>query len=581
MILQNILFPDARTSEKTELFFRKSEKELRFDTYFNVFSIKKWKRYTVLRRLSLRIRAKGSFCVRIYDEKTLLQEQNIESMGEELTLPVQTREDSELIYFTLSYKEGFPAELLAGAFVTEQEPVHSPSIALNICTYHREGFVHRNLQLLKERILEQEKSPLYGKLEVFLVDNGESLQAAEMATDKIHLFYNRNSGGSGGFARGAMEMLRHKAQFTHLIFMDDDIVIEPEALLRTYALLSLLREEYQRSPIAGAMLRQDLRHIQHEAGAEWAGTDPIVFSPGLDLSHFENVCRNEKLRKADYAAWWFACYPLSVVREDNLPFPFFLHMDDVEYGIRNRQEIILLNGICVWHQSFEDKRGSTLSYYDIRNMLITNAVHTGAAGQRIMLRYALKRILANTLRYRYRDNELVYAAVRDFLRGPEYLSKLDPCLKNQELMRMGYKPLPVEQLGVDRAVLEEISSYQKPIEPESIYQHKDPEAARKRRSLNGWLLPADNSRCFAHPMGATPYALYREKRVLLFEPESKTGIVVEKSYRGLLRALFLSLGICWRLSVFYKKACREYKSAFPRMICSEFWRSYLGLEEKM
>lgn len=57
--------------------------------------------------------------------------------------------------------------------------------------------------------------------------------------------------------------------------MDDDVIIEPDALIRTYALLSLLKEEYKDSAIAGAMFRLDLRYVQHEADVIWDGKIPL------------------------------------------------------------------------------------------------------------------------------------------------------------------------------------------------------------------------------------------------------------------------------------------------------------------
>ena len=78
-------------------------------------------------------------------------------------------------------------------------------------------------------------------------------------------------GGAGGFTRDLIEILEHNDifQITHILLMDDDIVIEPESLVRTFMLLCLLREEYLDAFIGGAMLRLDRQYIQVEAGAVW------------------------------------------------------------------------------------------------------------------------------------------------------------------------------------------------------------------------------------------------------------------------------------------------------------------------
>lgn len=66
---------------------------------------------------------------------------------------------------------------------------------------------------------------------------------------------------------------------------------------------------------------------------------------------------------------------MSVIRKDNLPWPSYFHMDDMEYDIRNCKKMILLNGICVWHEPFENKPSSYTQYYDTRNIIITHFIH--------------------------------------------------------------------------------------------------------------------------------------------------------------------------------------------------------------
>ena len=49
-------------------------------------------------------------------------------------------------------------------------------IGIGICTFRREEFVRKNLKILKEAILEKDSSPLYGHMEVFIADNGRTLE---------------------------------------------------------------------------------------------------------------------------------------------------------------------------------------------------------------------------------------------------------------------------------------------------------------------------------------------------------------------------------------------------------------------
>ena len=74
---------------------------------------------------------------------------------------------------------------------------------------------------------------------------------------------------------------------------------------------------------------------------------------------------------AEYGGWWFACYPMDFV-EKNRPMPFFLHCDDVEYGLRHGGTPIILNGIQVWHETCEYRQSPVVAYYDTRNTLFVN-----------------------------------------------------------------------------------------------------------------------------------------------------------------------------------------------------------------
>lgn len=89
-------------------------------------------------------------------------------------------------------------------------------IALNICTFQREEFIHRNLSLLQASDFFNPDNPqYYGRLHIFVVDNGSSLQLPE--SPYVHCIYNRNTGGSGGFQRGIEEIRKRNEGFTHVI----------------------------------------------------------------------------------------------------------------------------------------------------------------------------------------------------------------------------------------------------------------------------------------------------------------------------------------------------------------------------
>lgn len=581
MILQNLLFPDERTCSDENMYFHKNNKTAVFNTYFNVFSSEKWFLYTRLCSVSLRLEAIGDFQVQIYNNSILILENNYSlSQKGQIVIDIPHCKERGLVYFAFT-PESEDAQLFGGAYISNDDHLmRDIHIAIDICTFKREQYLLRNIEVLKKSILENEKSPLYEKVKVYISDNGRTLDINAIQTKAIKVFPNCNAGGSGGFTRGIIEVLKDKKQYglTHLIFMDDDVIIEPDALVRTYAMLSLLKDEYKDSTIAGSMFRLDMRYIQHEADVIWDGKNPITRYPGLDLRTWDAVKRNEEITDSDYAAWWYACYSLDVIKEDNLPLPVFIHMDDVEYGIRNKKTIILLNGICVWHESFENKRASSLNYYDVRNMLLVNTLYRPIVTRHQIYKYLLKRTGANILRYRYKDVFLIYKGVSDYCKGIDWLIHQEPEALNAEIISLGYAMKPIAELDGSKAVYEQVKSYTKPTEPAEIYSSKKEEYGKKYiYSLNGWLFPSRNSKVYAYPIGIWPYALYRKKRILLFDPDSERGILGRKSYVELLRCMVCYLKIVFCLFRNYEKVSKEYKERFTELCGLEFWKSYLKL----
>ena len=581
MILQNLLSPSENTCTVREMYFRDTDNTRTYDTYFNIFSLHKWKTYTILTDFFLRLQAQGSFTVAVIGENgTLCTESfSFETPGTaEIRIPDT---DSSCVWFSFT-KDSSDACLLSGAYTTDAEPVHDVHIACDICTFRREKYLLHNLQLLNENILNNPDSSVYGHMDVFVIDNGKTLNKEEVETDRIHLFRNMNAGGSGGFARGLIEinLMKEELGLTHMIFMDDDAKMETDALVRTFALLSYVNEKWEKACISGAMLREDIPYASHECGSHWSGTDPWTRYFGLDLRPRENVILNETMDDPDYAAWWYACYPLSVATLDNLPLPLFIHNDDTEYGLRNQNGFILMNGICVWSPGFENKRASSLSYYDIRNCMIVNALYREDGNLKNMKQYCRKRILANTLRYRYKDAALVEKAVEDFLRGPSYLASLNPEKKNKEVMDAGYKLVPCEELTDDPDVLRQIYMYRDPDEVDAIYNNmKKKNKWFYALTGNGWVFPAKNDRVYPFPMGIWPFDLFRKKKIILFDPDTHKGIAGEKSYRELYNSLKIYIRICLSLAKDYKGAQKDYNDAFRHLISYDCWKEYLKEDE--
>ena len=166
---------------------------------------------------------------------------------------------------------------------------------------------------MNQDIIENPDSPLYGRVEVFISDNGKTLKEYGLTSDKVHIFPNKNAGGAGGFTRGLIEIFRCPEKgITHALLMDDDVVIEPQALERTYMLLALRRETYQDMFVGGAMLRLDEQAVQFEAGAVWHADTGMMhpLKSGLDLRNCESCLYNEMEEYVNYMPGGTAAFRL-------------------------------------------------------------------------------------------------------------------------------------------------------------------------------------------------------------------------------------------------------------------------------
>lgn len=584
MILQNILYPSEETCPSPEMYYHQKGSERIFNGYFNLFSAGKWRAYTQIDSLFLSVSGKGRGKIILCSEEGRLSETEIlegEAAGTLLSFQKTVRipyDDNHSFYWFsfLPLEKG--AEVDAAYYFTERQPDHKVRLAIAVCTYKREMYVRRNMDLLKSRILDNPSALLYNNLDIFLVDNGRTLDPASFTDKHMYLFQNMNAGGSGGFTRGMIEILERQKDrgFTHVILLDDDALMEPDAFNRTYALLSYLKEKHQKSCIAGTLLDLHDRYMQNEAGALYDKGVTSAIGKGRDLRELSTVCAQEEIRRSDYAGWWYACYPLTVVRKDNLPLPYFIHYDDMEYGLRNQNGNICLNGIAVWHEKV-DRQSQAVLYYGIRNRLITNALHTDITWKEedAFLRNA---ILYDTLRYQYQSADLIWQAVRDFLGGPARLSRIDPEEMNQKVRSMAEKFVPYQEVAGSCNEQEEIRKY---IDNALAGKIPEPKVSKKiyRITVNGWLFPArKQKRPALYSIYLTDMRdLYRKKEAILIDPYSKKVYQAEKSYSMFFHNLMVCGKIHLSLRKYYDKAAAAWRNGAGKLETEKSWRKYLHL----
>lgn len=442
MILQSIITSNSACSEKE--FYYQCNHELAetskdvivsigemvsFFSYMNMFDIDTWKKYTQLSSAQVCIDVFG--CGRVAlkgianGQTYLLQEQpflitddeswdticfDIDFMKHSGICYLEIYSNSEVHFRNARFETAEPSPL--------EKDVH---IAINICTYHRNEEVQRNLRQLRESRFFQPNNELFEKLHIITVDNGSELDVID--EDYIRLVHNPNTGGSGGFQRGLEEIRKWDDRITHVVFMDDDVEFHMESLYRLYALLSYLKVEYRYESVAGRMFRTDNRKIQYTAAEIWNKGDLKHIGLNADMTQEQEIINANQNEHAEYGGWWFCCYPMKFAREND-PLPFFLHCDDVEYGLRHGGTPIILNGIQVWHETYEYRKSPVMLYYDTRNSLIVNDLYCRKEkNMELFISDFKKRISTEHVNQRFLQEHMIIKAYQHFLKGNKWFRK--------------------------------------------------------------------------------------------------------------------------------------------------------------
>lgn len=566
--------------ERGELCFRKNA-FCSFNGYFNTFCVRKYHKYTNIGDISLKLNLKGRFLVTTTGyrfaplggiDRVVLWQYEVDSpeMAEH-TFPFQVESDIETISFELeSLEEG--GIFTGGGYYAEvaKEDLCEVNIALNICTFKREKFVLRNLEILKKAILANPESELYGHFKLYIQDNGKTLPLDEIKGEYVNIVQNKNTGGAGGFTRGMIEVL-HDRKFaaTHVLMMDDDIVVSIESLYRTYKILSCRKREYADLFIGGAMLRLDSPAVQHESGAVWNAGMLQSGRCNFDLRNDFLCLLNENEEPVEYNAWWYCCTPMSVIKPDNLPMPIFIRGDDLEYGLRNMKHLLLLNGICVWHEPFENKYSSFLNYYILRNTLYVNSLHYRHVKAKEMIRQMVRFVSRELLYFRYLNAELLLRGVSDYLKGVKFLKETDGAALHQEIMKAGYKALP-EEPGMDLLV-----------KMRATAAAERPESRRQQifrfLTLNGLLLPAKKGTPCVPMAGCRPIQFYRAKEVYQYDSVAEKYFVTRRSFFKTMKYLFKLGFMVLRLQLTYGFKKKKFFRESRYLMSEEFWSKYLDL----
>lgn len=575
-----------------------------FFTYFNACSLAKWKKYAGIKRVYLHlefaneaINKEYACTIQFFGRSYLDSAASSLASGVRLTSTMgKTKENGSLVFDLLipetDYEViGFALDVRGGVVLEKayyyarvaEEQINPVKIVLCTTTFLKEDYIIPNIELVKNEVLAAD-DVIAKNFHMFVIDNGRTLDAEALSDEGVTVLPNPNVGGSGGFARGMMEAMKHDENFTHVLLMDDDVSISTESLRRTFNLLSLATGKYKNAFINGAMLvaEEPNRQFEDVSYVVNSGAYASVKSNKYYMDQQQYIVRNEhidvEIPKA-YGAWWFSCIPVSAIEQVGLPLPLFVRCDDVEYGMRAKPIYMTMNGICVWHDGFMGRsRASVDSYQYVRNFLIMIAMTDCSSQDLFMLR--MERALRLQLRVMsYDAADLILDGIADYLKGPDYFASLNGeevikrnAKKNEKLVPLDELAEPYRNVSYNKRLLGDQSR----IKPLLKLMRTLP---YDRHLLPDVLLRDTPEAVFYSGLSILSPRTIGTKTLVAIDLEGNQGAV-----RHMDRERYQQIMDRWKaLKSELKERGDEvraaYKEAQPYLTSTEFWEKYLGLDE--
>lgn len=414
--------------------------QLSLGSYFNGFPASYWRRWTIVDRIRLAVTVEGAGAL-VVVHKSLANgnSQRVESARSTGSGPQTFEFDLTLTpfidggWYWYDVLAGDEAVVVSAEWTAEvpADRAEHGTVDVAITTMNRPEFCSELLAQFGDADL----APYLDT--VFVMEQGTKLvadaeafpAAAEVLGDKLRILEQGNLGGSGGYARGQLESLR-KGTATYALMMDDDVVCEPEGIIRQVTFGDLAR----RPTIVGAhMFSLYSRSRLHSFGEI---VHPWRFwwkTPEDGYQQWDFATRNirssrwlHKRVDVDFNGWFSCLIPREVIDRIGLSLPLFIKWDDAEYGLRARAHgfpTVSFPGAAVWHVPWTDKNDALdwQSYFHLRNRLVAALLHSTFPRGGRLLREVFNNQLAHLVAMQYSTAELRLQAMEDVLRGPHAL----------------------------------------------------------------------------------------------------------------------------------------------------------------
>ena len=440
-----------------------AESEVSFATYFNAFPASYWRRWSTLDSVVLRVEITGSARVDVYRSKatgarisvggTEIISAGSATAAAEFEVELSPFEDGGWIWFDITTDT--KTTVHSAAWYAPESAPGRADIAVGIPTFNRPADCVNALKALTSDPLVDE---VIGAVIVVdqgtdkAIDHPDFAEAAAALGGRLSIHNQPNLGGSGGYSRVMYEALK-STSCEQILFMDDDIRVEPDSILRALALSRFAKHP---TLIGGQMLNlQEPSHLHvmgevvNRANFMWTNAPHTEYDHDFakyPLDSDDEEGRSQLLHRridVDYNGWWMCLIPRRVAEELGQPLPLFIKWDDADYGLRAGEHgygTVTMPGTAIWHMAWSDKDDAIdwQAYFHLRNRLVVSALHWDApvAG---LLKSSIKATLKHLLCLEYSTVAIQNKAIEDFLGGPEHIfSILESALPEVRALRQQY-----------------------------------------------------------------------------------------------------------------------------------------------
>jgi galactofuranosylgalactofuranosylrhamnosyl-N-acetylglucosaminyl-diphospho-decaprenol beta-1,5/1,6-galactofuranosyltransferase len=437
-----------------------AETRVSLGTYFNGFPASYWRRWTIVEtvRLDITVRGAGAHEI-IYRSMANGRSQRVDSWTSERNGSSSASFDLTLVPFVdggwywFDVVAGDEPAIIEEATWSAEVPgdrAEVGSITVGITTMNRPDFCSALIAQIGEdldvnAIVDEVLVMEQGTQKVF--DDPGFAKAEASLGAKLRVIEQGNLGGSGGFARAQFEALKAD-QSRYVLFLDDDIVAEPESILRAVAFGDLARHP---TIVGGHMFSMFAKSQLHSFGEIIERHRFWWMSPLSSADQWDFGARNLRSSRwlhrrvdVDFNPWFMCLIPLNVVREIGLSLPLFIKWDDSEYGLRAQAAgypTVSMPGAAVWHVPWTDKNDALdwQAYFHHRNRFVAAFVHSPFEHGGRLIRESLNHQIKHLFAMQYSTVALRQMALEDALAGPERLhDQLGSRLGEVRQFQMGF-----------------------------------------------------------------------------------------------------------------------------------------------